>query len=192
MSTEENKEEEGFQLGDRVYIASTGPIDGLRGRIYYLDENSIRILPDGSFHRLETIPIVDGDFDPALQITNAYVIKKHVSPAFVVQHDFQVGYLAETIKESGEMGPTYKIKAIDEESDTVVLEDTTGKETTIVFGFVGIPQDEDFIIMRVRQPPEAIAENDAKEDAATASDEKPVEEAGLEILAKPITPGQDL
>ena len=184
MSTEENKEEEGFQLGDRVYIASTGPIDGLRGRIYYLDENLIRILPDGSFHRLETIPIVNGDFDPALQITNAYVIKKHVSPAFVVQHDFQVGYLAETIKESGEMGPTYKIKAIDEESDTVVLEDTTGKETTIVFGFVGIPQDEDFIIMRVRQPPEAIAENDAKEDAALAllSDEKPVEEEGLEIL----------
>lgn len=177
-------EDEGFQLGDRVYIASTGPIDGLRGRIYYLDENLLRILPDGSFHRLESIPIVDGDFDPALQITNAYILKKRVSPAFVVQHDFQVGYLAETIKESGEMGVTYKIKSIDEENDSVILEDTAGTDITVTFGFVGIPQDMDFIIVRVRQPPESILENNAKDEALALQKEGPSqkEEEGLEIL----------
>jgi hypothetical protein len=112
MSVEE--EEIGFELGDRVYIAASGPLDGLRGRIYYLDETLIRILPDGTFHRLESIPVVDGDFDPTLEITSAYIIKKRVSPAFVIQHDFQVGYLLETIKEDGEMGIPYKIKTINE------------------------------------------------------------------------------
>ena len=48
MSAEE--EEINFELGDRVYIAATGSLDGLRGRIYYLDDSLIRILPDGTFH----------------------------------------------------------------------------------------------------------------------------------------------
>ena len=174
------EEEPGFQLGDRIYITATGPLDGLRGRIYYLDENLIRILPDGTFHRLEDIPIVDGDFDSAQGITGAYVLKKRVSDAFVVQHDFQVGYLAETIKESGEMGVTYRIKTIDEENDTVVLEDSSGAEKTIVFGFKGVPQDEEFIIVRVREPPEAVADENAAAAPPPAVSEE--EAAGLEIL----------
>lgn len=173
------EEEPGFQLGDRIYITATGPLDGLRGRIYYLDENLIRILPDGTFHRLEDITIADGDFDPALGITGAYVLKKRVSDTFVVQHDFQVGHLAETIKESGEMGVTYRIKSIDEENDAVVLEDSSGAEKTIVFGFRGVPQDEEFIIIRVREPPEAVPEADVPEAPAPVSEE---EAAGLEIL----------
>jgi hypothetical protein len=180
MSTEE--EEINFQLGDRVYIAATGPLDGLRGRIYYLDETLLRILPDGTFHRLEDIPILDGDFDPALEITNAYLLKKRAEPAFVVQHDFQVGYLAETIKENGEMGVTYKIKSIDEGADSVVLEDPTGADKEVVFGFIGIRQDEDFIIIRVRQPPDSIAENNAAEAPAAADPLTEEERGGLEIL----------
>jgi len=169
------EEEPGFQLGDRIYITATGPLDGLRGRIYYLDENLIRILPDGTFHRLETISIVDGDFDPALGITGAYVLKKRVSDAFVVQHDFQASYLAETIKENGEMGVTYQIKSIDEENDAVLLQDSSGAEKTIVFGFKGIPQDEEFIIMRVREPPEAVPEGEEAPPPVPESE-------GLEIL----------
>ena len=176
------EEEPGFQLGDRIYITATGPLDGLRGRIYYLDENLIRILPDGTFHRLEDIPVVDGDFDPVQGITGAYVLKKRVSDAFVVQHDFQVGHLAETIKESGEMGVTYRIKSIDEENDTVVLEDSSGAEKTVVFGFKGIPQDEEFIIIRVREPPEAVADEDAAAAAAPLPQVTEEEAAGLEIL----------
>jgi hypothetical protein len=174
------EEEPGFQLGDRIYITATGPLDGLRGRIYYLDENLIRILPDGTFHRLEDIPVVDGDFDPVQGITAAYVLKKRVSDAFVVQHDFQVGHLAETIKENGEMGVTYRIKTIDEENDTVILEDSSGAEKTVVFGFKGVPQDEEFIIMRVREPPDAVPEENAEPVQAPQVTEE--EAAGLEIL----------
>ena len=174
------EEEPGFQLGDRIYITATGPLDGLRGRIYYLDEDTIKILPDGTFHRLETIQVVDGDFDPALGITNAYVLKKRVSDTFVVQHDFQVGHLAETIKENGEMGVTYRIKSIDEENDAVVLEDSSGAEKTVVFGFKGVPQDEEFIIMRVREPPQAVPEEDAPEAPPAPVTEE--EAAGLEIM----------
>lgn len=180
MSVEE--EEIGFELGDRVYIAASGPLDGLRGRIYYLDETLIRILPDGTFHRLESIPVVDGDFDPTLGITSAYIIKKRASPAFVVQHDFQVGYLLETIKEDGEMGIPYKIKTIDEEEDSVVLEDPSGAEKTVTFGYIGIPQDEEFIIVRVRQPPESIAENNVAEAPAEIAPLSEEEQEGLEIL----------
>ena len=174
------EEEPGFQLGDRIYITATGPLDGLRGRIYYLDEDTIKILPDGTFHRLETIQVVDGDFDPVLGITNAYVLKKRVSDTFVVQHDFQVGHLAETIKENGEMGVTYRIKSIDEENDAVVLEDSSGAEKTVVFGFKGVPQDEEFIIMRVREPPQAVPEEDVPEAPPAPVTEE--EAAGLEIM----------
>ena len=185
MSIEE--EQIDFQLGDRVYIAASGPLDGLRGRIYYLDESLLRILPDGTFHRVEDITIIDGDFDPTLNITNAYVLKKRVSPAFVVQHDFHTGYLAETIDESGKMGITYTIKSVDEDEDSVVLKDETGAEKKLVFGFVGIPQDEEFTILRVRQPPESIAENNAADAAASAAVAGPLyrteeEEGGLELL----------
>lgn len=173
------EEEPGFQLGDRVLINATGPMDGLRGRIYYLDENLLRILPDGVGHRLETLALVDGDFEPSLGITAAYVLQKRASEAFLVQHDFQVGYLLETFKEGGEMGVTYTIKSLDEENDSVVLVDETGAETTLVFGFKGIPQDEDFVIVRVRQPPETVIEDAAVAPAAPISEE---EAAGLEIL----------
>jgi hypothetical protein len=71
---------------------------------------------------------VDGDFDEKLGITNVYVLKKRVSPAFVVQSDFQEGYLAETVKPSGEMGITYKITSINEAEDSAVFVDNTGAE----------------------------------------------------------------
>lgn len=180
MSAEE--EEINFELGDRVYIAATGSLDGLRGRIYYLDDSLIRILPDGTFHRVEDINIVDGDFDPALGITNAYVLKKRAAPEFVVQHDFQVGYLAETIKADGDMGITYKIKSIDEGEDSVVLEDPSGADKKLIFGFVGIPQDEEFIVVRVRQPPDSIIANNAEEAPVAAQPLTEEEQGGLEIL----------
>ena len=178
MSSEEIE----FQLGDRIYIAATGPLDGFRGRIYYLDDTLLRVLPDGTFHRLESIPIVDGDFDPALNITDVYLLKKRGSPEFVVQHDFQVGYLLETIKENGEMGITYKIKSIDEGADSVVLEDETGAEKTVIFDFTGVPQDEDFTIVRVRQPPDSVAANDVAEAPAPVEELSEEEKGGLMIL----------
>ena len=149
-------DEVGFQLGDKVHITAKGVLDGLRGRIYYLDENLLEIVSEDAPHRVEKIPIIDGDFDPSLEITGAYVVQKRASPAFVIQSDFQEGYLVETITEQETLGPTYTIKEISESEDSAVFVDETGAEKKIVFGFVGIPQDEDFVILRVRERAEEV------------------------------------
>lgn len=172
-----------FELGDRIYIAG-GKLDGMRGRIYYLDEDKMKILPDGIQHKLETIPFVDGDFDPSLEIKNVYILQKRVSPAFVAQVDFQKDYLAETITDSGELGTTYKIQEINEDDDFVILVDETGVDKRIDFGFVGIPEDEEFVIVRVRQPPQSLAANNAKnaQDESVESGRTEEEEEVIQIL----------
>ena len=38
-------EQAGFDLGDSIYIEG-GRLDSTRGRIYYMDDDLIRILPD--------------------------------------------------------------------------------------------------------------------------------------------------
>ena len=154
---EEDEEGAAFNLGDKVFIQG-GILDGLRGRIYYLDEDTLKILPDGEFHRLVTIPIVEGDFDPELQIETVFLIQKSASPAFVAQNDFQVGYLIETITAEQKMGVTYTIKEINEEEDYAILVDETGADKQILFNFTGIPEDEEFEILRVREPPSSTDE----------------------------------
>ena len=175
------EEQQGIDLGDRILIVG-GVLDGLRGKLYYLDETLLGILPDGVLHRIERIPIVDGDFDEKLGITNVYVLKKRVSPAFVVQSDFQEGYLAETVKPSGEMGITYKITSINEAEDSAVFVDNTGAEKKIAFNFTGIPQDEEFVVIRVREPVEEVPEQ-APDAPKTVE-----EEEGLEILDSLVVP----
>ncbi len=177
---EETQAEVGIQLGDRIYI-SGGIKDGLRGRIYYLDGSLIKILPDGVQHRLEEIPIVEGDLDESLGITGIYVLRKRAAAAFVEQNDFQVTYHLETIKEDGSAGPVYTIQSINESEDSVVLTDETGAEKKIVFGFVGVPLEEDFVIARVRQPPESLAANNAANAEEHAEDEEIVLLDSLEV-----------
>ncbi len=177
---EETQAEIGIQLGDKIYI-SGGLKDGLRGRIYYLDETMIKILPDGVQHRLEELPVVDGDLEESLEITGLYVLKKRAAESFVEQNDFQVGYLLETIRQDGSAGPTYTIQSINEAEDSVILMDETGAQKQIVFGFVGIPQDEDFVIGRVRQPPESLRENNAANAAEHTEDEEIVLLDSIEV-----------
>lgn len=168
---EETQAEIGIQLGDRIYIAG-GIKDGLRGRIYYLDESMIKILPDGVQHRLEELPIQDGDISEELGITGLFVLRKRAAESFVEQNDFQVGYLLETIREDGSAGITYTIQSINEAEDSVVVTDETGAQKQIVFGFKGIPLEETFVIARVRQPPESLAANNAANAEEHAEDEE--------------------
>ena len=83
-----------FELGDSVYLVG-GQVDKLRGRIYYIDDDIIRVLPDGLSDRLVDIPIVDGDLDPALKIEHLYSVSKRTNPAFVAQIGAEVGEIAE-------------------------------------------------------------------------------------------------
>lgn len=139
-----------FELGDSVYLVG-GQVDKLRGRIYYIDDDIIRVLPDGLSDRLVDIPIVDGDLDPALKIEHLYSVSKRTNPAFVAQIGAEVGEIAETFDKSGNPGPTYTIKAVDEATDTITLVDETQADLTIPANFIGIPLDLPFAVLRPRQ-----------------------------------------
>ena len=147
-----SEEEILFELGDIVLLVG-GQIDGLRGRIYYIDENLIRILPDGLSDRLVDIPIVDGDLDPTLKIEHLYSVSKRIHPAFVAQISAEVEEFAETFDKDGTPGPSYKIRAINESADTLTLVDETGGEIVVEANFIGIPFDLPFAVLRPRAPP---------------------------------------
>lgn len=150
-----SEEEILFELGDIVLLVG-GQIDGLRGRIYYIDENLIRILPDGLSDRLVDIPIVDGDLHPTLKIEHLYSVSKRIHPAFVAQISAEVEEFAETFDKDGTPGPSYKIRAINESADTLTLVDETGGEIVVEANFIGIPFDLPFAVLRPRAPPEEI------------------------------------
>lgn len=142
-----------FELGDTILLVG-GQINGLRGRIYYIDDSIIRVLPDGVSDRLVDIPIVDGDLDPALKIDHLYSVSKRTNPAFVAQISAELEESAETFDKDGKPGPTYKITAIDESADTITLVDETNAELVVEANFTGIPLDLPFAVLRPRAPPE--------------------------------------
>jgi hypothetical protein len=139
-----------FELGDTILLLG-GQVDKLRGRIYYIDDELIRVLAEGVSDRLVDIPIVDGDLDPALKIQHLYSVSKRTNPAFVAQISAEVGEKAETFDKNGTPGPTYTITAIDEPTDTITLIDETQAELTIPANFIGIPKDLPFAVLRPRQ-----------------------------------------
>jgi hypothetical protein len=143
-----------FELGDTVLLVG-GQINGLRGRIYYIDETIIRILPDGVSDRLVDLPIVDGDIDPTLKVDHLYSVSKRTNPAFVAQINAEVGEFAETFDKNGVPGPSYKIAAIDEATDSITLIDETEAELKIDANFTGIPLDSPIAVLRPRQPVES-------------------------------------
>jgi hypothetical protein len=158
-----------FELGDGVYIGG-GRLDGTRGRIYYMDDDRIRILPVGVSDRLVEIKIVDGDLDPELEISQFFQTSKRAESAFVSQIDAHVDQIAETFGINGEPGITYTITEVNESDDTITLKDETGAEKKIEFNFTGIPLEEGFALLRPLQKP--LAENNGE-------GEKPEMEEGV-------------
>lgn len=156
MDTKEESPE--FQLGDRVYIEG-GRLNDTRGRIYYMDDELIRILPEGAPDRLVDIPLVDGDFAEDLGIENFYLLSKRANPAFVAQIDAHVGEIADSFGADGRLGIQYMIKEVNEEEDFLVLTDETGGEIKVECAFIGIPQSEPFVVLRPRQRPSATTVN---------------------------------
>lgn len=171
-SKEETKEEDlSFELGDRIQIVG-GKYDNLRGKIYYLDEAILRVLPDGVSHHTEKIDIIDGEFDPALGIEVPYILQKRAKPSFVEQNDIHVGQLLETFTEGGDLGPVYKITGVDTEEDSISIIDTTGAEDKIIFNYIGIPLDRPFVVVRNREAISEVKKDDKEEIAAEAQEEE--------------------
>jgi hypothetical protein len=136
-----------------------------------MDEDLIRILPIGASDRLVDIPLVDGDLDPDLHITNFYQTSTRAVPAFVGQIDAHVDQIAETFGPNGEPGVTYTIKEVNEAEDTITLVDETGAEKKIEFNFIGIPRDEGFDVLRPRQSETENANNPITEQLEEETEE---------------------
>jgi len=172
-----------FELGDTILLVG-GQINGLRGRIYYMDENLIRVLPDGVSDRLVDIPIIDGDLDPALKIDHLYSVSKRTNPAFVTQISADLEETAETFDKDGKPGTLYRITAINEADDTITLVDATNAELVVEANFTGIPLDIPFAVLRPRAPPEDIIE-----EGAPVEEPNDFDDEFEEVLETEITEG---
>jgi hypothetical protein len=181
MTTEE-EEAAPLGVGDRILVMG-GVRDGTRGRIYYFDTELLRILPDGVTDRLVDLPIVDGDFDPALGIEALYPLSRRATPSFVEQINAYKGQKAETYSATGEPGLIYTIAEVDPKADTITLVDTTGARKDIEFVY-GIPREEPFAVLRPQPPPAEVElgrpepEGDEAEDAFADIEEAPEVEMG--------------
>ena len=164
--------EVGFQLGDRIYI-NGGRYDKSSGRIYYLDENLIRILPDGVSNSLIDLPIVDDDIDESLGIKTLFVLEKRRSDAFVVQRDYAVGQIAETFTANGEpVSDNLTIEAVSEIDDAIVLVNSLGETERINFNFTGIPTDLPYAVLRSRTREEPVLqETETETEVETTADD---------------------
>jgi hypothetical protein len=176
MDTKEESPE--FELGDRVYIEG-GRLNDTRGRIYYMDDDLIRILPEGAPDRLVDIPLVDGDFADDLGIENFFLLSKRANPAFVAQIDAHVGEIADSFGADGSLGIQYTIKEVNEDEDFLVLTDETGGEIKVECAFTGIPQSEPFVVLRPRQRPN-VAKNELVDERGEAEAEAKAEAEGAE------------
>lgn len=177
MSADETPE---FELGDRIYIEG-GRHDQARGRIYYMNDELIRLLPEGAPDRLIDIPIVDGGLDEALGIESLFLVSKRANPAFVAQIDAHVGEIADTFTAEGGLGIQYTIKEVNEAEDWLVLEDQTGGQFRVDCAFTGIPLDEAFAVLRPRQGVEKSNNSPAK-SVAEVEAEAAVEEITDDIF----------
>jgi hypothetical protein len=193
-----------FELGDRVYIEG-GQLDKTRGRIYYMDSELIRILPDGLSDRVVDIPLEDGGLAESLGVESFYLLSKAASPAFVAQIDAQVDQIAETFAADGTPGIRYRIREINEGEDTMVMEDETGGRKELHFRSEfhrGIERSEEpLVVLRPRyeaSPEEGVAEgngavaNGSEEDGfgefenidvPAAAEEVEEEFAGLTLIS---------
>lgn len=175
MSGEE--EVEPLAIGDRILLQG-GVRDGTRGRIYYLDDQLMRIMPDGVTDRLVDISIVDGDLDPALGVEAIYPLSRRTSPSFVEQINAYKGQKAETYSAEGEPGIVYTIEEVNPKEDTIILVDETGARKEIEFIY-GIPLEEPFAVLRPQPPPADI------ELGKPESEEPSLETAFEDIEAPP-------
>jgi hypothetical protein len=178
-SNEENIEDTGFELGDKIHIIG-GRYDGTRGRIYYLDENLIKILPDGVADRLVELVIEDGFLKEEYDIEELFVVTKRTNPAFVVQQDYRVGQLAEAFNgpEGNPVGQ-FVIVEVSEKEDSIKVKDKNDDIISLEFNNVGIPLDTGIDVLRGREIPTPL--NSTNEDEENDDGLLDEEEELLEI-----------
>ena len=156
-----NKEEnEDFlQLGDTIVITG-GTLAGTRGKVYYVDDDLIQLMPFGVTNSLVNIPIIDGDFDPSLEIgDDDFKYEKGTTPSFVKLQDLRVGQMIEAFKD-GKLVNRYALKEVNEKEDSIILVDENEEQFPVIFDFKGIPRDLPFDVLRGREVPQEVKEEE--------------------------------
>ena len=143
---------DGLFLGDSFVIIG-GSLNKTRGKLYGISEDRFSLLPSGATDRVIKIPLVDGNPDPELEITDIKILKKAPSDSFIHLIDLRAGQEVETFFEGPSVGPIFKVISVNEDNDSAVFEDESGTQTEIVFGFTGIPRELGYEVMRTREPP---------------------------------------
>jgi len=142
----------GLFLGD-TFVIIGGSLNKTRGKLYGISEDRFSLLPSGATDRVIKIPLVDGNPDPDLGITDIKILKKSPADSFIHLIDLRAGQEVETFFEGPTAGPIFKVISVNEENDSAVFEDESGSQTEIVFGFTGIPRELGYEVMRTREPP---------------------------------------
>jgi hypothetical protein len=176
---EESKENEDIlQLGDTLIVLG-GTLAGTRGKVYFVNDELIRIMPLGVSNTLIDIPIVDNDFDPSLDIGDGdikYVKGTLTPPSFVNLQNFRAGQLIEAFKD-GKLVNKYILNLVNEAEDSIILIDENEEQFKVDFNFQGIPFDLPFDVLRGREIPQEVKEEEIVEDI-----ENLAEESGPNVL----------
>jgi hypothetical protein len=166
------EEEEGIELGDTIMIEG-GRLDRTRGRIYYMDDSLIRILPDGVSDSLKDIPLIDENPDPELGIEGIVILRKAPRHSFVHLMDIRPEQIVTTFSATGEPGPKFTVVSVDEEKDAVLLVDETDATVEPIDPFIGIKRDMGFAVMRVNEPSKPV---NIVANAANSAEAEPEQE----------------
>lgn len=149
-SAEEDSDEAEIQITDRLMIESKA-YGKVVGRVYYTDDELIRVMPDGVSNLVYDFPIIDGEFDPDLGVNPDILFEKGPRTSFVDFLQFREGLIIDSYKKDGSFYKSYKILSVNVEEDSIFIEDKekTEPEQKLEFSPNGIPRDLPFAVLRV-------------------------------------------
>ena len=147
---EEAEEDTSVHLGQFMVISYNQSAE-VSGRVYYISDTLIRIMPSGVSDRLVDFKLIDANFDPDLKVTNVKLGDSIPQETFVAWQAFRQGQLLNAFDKDGNPIGTYKILSINEKEDKATLENVeSGDQEDCDFGSVGIPLDKPFQVLRVQ------------------------------------------
>lgn len=167
----------GIQLGDQVIIDSE-MYKRTEGVVYYNGPDTMSIKPVGVENMVRMFDMTEDGFDEKYGVRDVYIIEKRTFDSFVEQQDLRVQQIIDTFDKNGEPYRQYRIVKVNEEDDSIVLQDLdTEEEEEVVFGYMGIPLDAPFQVISIRQyQAEEKKENDENIENSAIVEEKKEEE----------------
>jgi hypothetical protein len=146
-------EEAGLTVGD-IILVKGGKYNDVQGVLYGFFSDRFLIQTIGNSFSLVHIALDEGQPLEEDGIEEIRILEKALKPGFVCYLDLHPNQIVETFTKEGERGPSFTVKGVDEAKDTAVfIQEETGEEKLIDFGFTGIPRDLNFEVMRVREGP---------------------------------------